>query len=159
MFIGQFVSTPLSIHMKVGGCNQPKAQRSEDLKHWRLAQLGILGPLTSCMEKEKGRMGESKRRERERGRMWDRRERVTEREKGREDERERDRRERRGKREAGRSCFTLEPCLGNHVTSFLPHSICSGSQGLTWIQGDGLSLTGSTFWEWSDKKNMWEQKY
>lgn len=156
MFIGQFVSTPLSIHMKVGGCNQPKAQHSEDLKHWRLAQLGILGSLTSCMEKEKGRMGGRKRRER--GRMWDRRERMTEREKGREDERETDRRE-RGEREAGRSCFTLEPCLGNHVTSFLPHSICSGSQGLTWIQGDGLSLTGSTFWEWSDKKNMWELKY
>ena len=55
---------------------------------------------------------------------------MTEREKGREDERETDRRE-RGEREAGRSCFTLEPCLGNHVTSFLPHSICSGSQGLT----------------------------
>lgn len=61
---------------------------------------------------------------------------MTEREKGREDEerkdeRERDRRERRGEREAGRSCFSLEPCLGNHVTSFPPHSICSGSQGLT----------------------------
>lgn len=63
-----------------------KLNFQEDLKHWRLAQPGILGPLTSCMEKEKGRMGE--------------------REKEREGER-RDREREMWEREAGRSCFTF----------------------------------------------------
>lgn len=58
-----------------------KLNFQEDLKHWRLAQLGILGPLTSCMEKDKGRTGE-----RERKRRREKRGCVREREKGREDE-------------------------------------------------------------------------
>lgn len=66
-----------------------KLNFQEDLKHWRLAQLGIFGPLTSCMEKEKGRLGERERRREKRGCE---RERGVK--KGREDE-ERDRRERR----------------------------------------------------------------
>ena len=57
-----------------------KLNFQEDLKHWRLAQLGILGPLTSCMEKDKGRIGE-----RERKRRREKRGCVREREKGRED--------------------------------------------------------------------------
>ena len=58
-----------------------KLNFQEDLKHWRLAQLGILGPLTSYMEKDKGRIGE-----RERKRRREKRGCVREREKGREDE-------------------------------------------------------------------------
>lgn len=130
-----------------------KLNFQEDLKHWRLAQLGIFGPLTSCMEKEKGRLGERERRrekrgcERERG-GWRKGERMRREIGEREDEREKQ----------AEAASLLEPRLGNHITSFLPHSVCSGGQGLTWIQGDGLSLTGSTFWEGRDKENMWEQK-